>query len=218
MGQCIGVVQQKGGCGKSSSAIALCYWLAFKQNRKTLLIDADAQKSSSKWASSLNVTIPTLVIGESDALIEQVDKLAAAWDFVVIDGPGSLAEVTRAIVLLADLALMPCQPTGLDLSSASDTVRLIAQARAIRKGMPEGVAFLSRAVKGTRLKDEAREFLEDMPGITLLKSIVHQRQAIADSVGQQAVVWTMSDRAAADAAREYNNLFTEVMGCLNASH
>lgn len=218
MGQCIGVVQQKGGCGKSSSAIALCYWLSFKHNRKTLLIDADAQKSSSKWASSLNVTIPCRVIGESDALIEQVDGLLDEWDFVIIDGPGSLAEVTRAIVLLADLALMPCQPTGLDLGSASDTVRLIGQARAIRKGMPEGVAFLSRAVKGTRLKNEAKEFLEDMPGITLLKSIVHQRQAIADAVGQQAVVWMMNDRAAADASREYNNLFTEVMECLNGKH
>ncbi|MGL4620527.1 MAG: AAA family ATPase [Chroococcidiopsis sp.] len=218
MGQCIGVVQQKGGCGKSSTAIALAYWLSFKHNLRTLLIDADAQRSSSKWASSLLQTIPCQIIGESDSLIEQVDKLAQSWDFVVIDGPGSLAEVTRAIVLLADLALMPCQPTGLDLSSASDTVRLIAQARAIRKGMPEGVAFLSRAVKGTRLKDEAREFLEDMPGITLMSSIVHQRQAIADSVGQQAVVWTMNDRAAADAAREYNNLFMEVMRCLSGNH
>jgi chromosome partitioning protein len=182
------------------------------------VIDADAQRSSSKWASSLTQTIPCQVIGDADSLIEQVDKLAQEWDFVIIDGPGSLAEVTRAIVLLADLALMPCQPTGLDLGSASETVRLIAQAKAIRKGMPKGVTFLSRAVKGTRLKEEAKEFLEDMPGITLLTSIVHQRQVIADSVGQQAVVWTMSDRAASDAAREYNKLLIEVIECLNEKH
>ncbi len=78
------------------------------------------------------------------------------FEYVVIDGPGSLAEVTRAIVLLADIAIIPCQPTGLDLESASDTVRLISQARLIRKGMPHSVAFLSRAVKGLHISISER--------------------------------------------------------------
>lgn len=216
MGQCIGVVNQKGGSGKSSTAVALAYWLAFKQNQRTLLVDADAQRSSSSWVSSFpeNKAIPYQVIGDADSLIEKLDDLVQKFDYVVVDAPGSLAEVTRAVVLLADLAVLPCQPTGLDLGSATDTVRLIQQARTIRKGVPASVAFLSRAVKGTRLKDEARSILSGMPGVELLNTTIHQRQAVADAVGQQATVWMMSDRAASDSAREYHNLFEEVLKCL----
>lgn len=54
-----------------------------------------------------------------------------------------------------------------------------------------------------------------MPGVELLNTAIHQRQAVADAVGQQGTVWMMSDRAASDSAREYHNLFEEVMQCLN---
>ncbi len=214
MGQCIGVVNQKGGSGKSSTAVALCYWLALKQKRQTLLVDADAQRSSSMWLSAMPEAVSYKIISDADSLIEKVNTLLQEFEYVVIDGPGSLAEVTRAIVLLADIAIIPCQPTGLDLESASDTVRLISQARLIRKGMPHSVAFLSRAVKGTRLKEEARAVLNELPGVKVLKTVIHQRQVIADAVGEQATVWTTRDRAATDAAREYHNLFTEVLQCL----
>lgn len=214
LNSCIAVVNQKGGTGKSSTAVALCYWLSLKQNRKTLLVDADAQRSSSMWLSTLTEKIPFEVISDADTLLEKLDGLVQKFEYVIVDGPGSLAEVTRAIVLLADLAIIPCQPTGLDLGSAFDTVRLILQARQIRKGMPYSAAFLSRAVKGTRLKDEARELLGTMPDLKVLKSVIHQRQVVADAVGQQATVWNQRDRAAAESAREYNNLFTEVLECL----
>lgn len=216
MSQCIGVVNQKGGSGKSSTAVALCYWLAVKRKCKTLLIDADAQRSSSMWLSTLSESLPFKIIGDADSLLEKLGGLSQGFDYVVVDGPGSLAEVTRAIVLLADLAIIPCQPTGLDLGSASDTVRLILQARQIRKGMPHSVAFISRAVKGTRLKSEARTLLSEMPGVKVLESVIHQRQVVADAVGQQSTVWTTRDRAATDSAREYNNLFVEVLQCLES--
>lgn len=216
MNTCIGIVNQKGGSGKSSTAVALAYWLYHKQNYKTILIDADAQRSSSRWIASLpkTETIPYEVIGDADSLIEQIEPILQKHEFVVIDGPGSLAEVTRAIVLLSHLAVIPCQPTGLDLGSAADTVRLVLQARQIRKKLPLSVAFLNRAVKGTRLKLEARSLLGDLPGIHLLNSVVHQKQIIADAVGQQSTVWNIRDRTSTDSAREYSNLFTEILQCL----
>lgn len=216
MSFCVGIINQKGGSGKSSTAVALAYWLTYKQGFTTLLIDSDAQKSSSKWIKSLSEkeSLPVVVIGDADALIEQISEVAKDYNFVIIDAPGSIAEVTRAIVLISDLALIPCQPTGLDLGSAADTVKLVLQARSIRNGLPKAVAFLNRAIKGTRLKDDAREILGEMPGVELLASVIHQKQAIADAVGQQSTVWGMKDRAATDSAREYDHLFDEVLECL----
>ena len=43
--------------------------------------------------------------------------------------------------------------------------------------------FLSRAVKGTKLKDEAIALLSKNPGATLLDTVMLQKQAIADTSG-----------------------------------
>ncbi|MEG5055186.1 MULTISPECIES: hypothetical protein [unclassified Microcoleus] len=45
----------------------------------------------------------------------------------------------------------------IDVQSAADAVRLIKQAMEVRQGPPQAVMFLSRAVKGTKLKTEAME-------------------------------------------------------------
>jgi chromosome partitioning protein len=72
----------------------------------------------------------------------------------------------------------------IDVQSAADAVRLIKQAQSVRQGPPQAVMFLSHAVKGTKLKTEAMEWLGKLtPTIKVLKSVVHQKQVIADSSG-----------------------------------
>jgi chromosome partitioning protein len=51
------------------------------------------------------------------------------------------------------------QPSGIDVQSAADAVKLIKQAQSVRQGPPQAVMFLGRAVKGTKLKTEAMELL-----------------------------------------------------------
>jgi macrodomain Ter protein organizer (MatP/YcbG family) len=60
------------------------------------------------------------------------------------------------------------------LRSASDAMRLVKQAQSVRGGLPKAVMFLSRAVKKTRLKEEAIALLNENPAGTLLKSIIHE--------------------------------------------
>ena len=43
----------------------------------------------------------------------------------------------------------------IDVQSAADAVRLIKQAQSVRQGPPQALMFVSRAVKGTKLKTEA---------------------------------------------------------------
>jgi len=49
--------------------------------------------------------------------------------------------------------------SGIDVQSAAAAVRLIKQAMEVRLDPPQAVMFLSRAVKGTKLKAEAIELL-----------------------------------------------------------
>ncbi|WP_068819957.1 AAA family ATPase [Phormidesmis priestleyi] len=208
----IAFVNQKGGCAKSTTCVHFAFWLTRKKHR-ILVVDADAQRSSSIWLESLDTQIPSRVIQSSDELLEEIPGLATQCDYLLIDGPAGLSEASRAILFRTDLALVPCQPTGVDLRSASDAVRLIRQAQSVRNGPPAAAVFLSRAVKGTKLLDEAMILLGKTE-VPILKTVVHQKQAIADTFGQGAVVWELSGRPAAESAREFDGLFKEVMELL----
>ncbi len=210
----IAYVNQKGGCAKSTTAIHFAYWLVQK-GKRVLVVDSDAQRSSSQWCSRMEPAIACQVLPSPDDLLEQLTDLAATVDCLIVDGPAGLSEATRAILMRADLAVIPVQPSGIDLQSAADAVRLIKQAQIVRNGLPPAVMFLSRAIKGTKLKDEALQVLEKFsPQIKILKSVIHQKQAIADTSGQSATVWDLGSQPAKEAAREYNRLFKEIMGVL----
>lgn len=210
----IALINQKGGCGKSTTAVHFAYWLATKQKKKVLLVDADAQQSSSAWLSGMEQKVPYKIVQTPDDLLDQIPGLAGDYEQIIVDGPASLAESTRAILFRADLAIVPVQPTGVDLRSASDAVRLIKQAQSVRGGQPAAAVFLSRAVKGTKLKQEAIELLSKTPEVTMLKTVVHQKQAIADTSGQSATVWDLSSPPAKESAREYERLFKEILALL----
>jgi chromosome partitioning protein len=211
MGKIIALVNQKGGAAKSTTAVHLAYYLTIELKKKVLLVDADAQRSSSQWIAGMDGKIETQVIQTPDDLLEQIPDLAFDRDYLVVDAPASLAEATRAILFRTDIAVIPVQPTGVDLRSASDAIRLVKQAQSVRNGLPIAATFLSRAVKGTRLKEEAIELLGKTNEAKLLKTIVHQKQAIADTSGQSATVWDLTGKPAAESRKEYESLFKEIL-------
>lgn len=210
----VAIINQKGGAGKSTIAVHLARWLK-KKKESVLVVDADAQCSSSKWLERLEQDIPCQILQAPDELLDDLPKLAESYKWVIVDGPAALSETTRAVILTADLALIPCQPTGVDLESASDTVRLVQQAHRIRRGEPKAVMFVNRAVKGTKLKDEAIEVLQLMPDVTVLSTVIHQRQILADCYGQNATVFDLSGSTAGIARREIEQLFKSALEVLN---
>jgi chromosome partitioning protein len=210
----ISLANQKGGSAKSTTSVHLAYWLTARLKKNVLLVDADAQRSSSQWVEGMEVQIPHQVIQTPDDLLELVPQLARDRDYLIVDAPASLSEATRAILLASDLAVIPVQPTGVDLRSAADAMRLVKQAQSVRGGMPVAALFLSRAVKGTKLKDEAIALLQATPGAKLLDTVIHQKQALADTSGQSATVWDLPGRPAAESAAEYERLFKEILKLL----
>ncbi len=206
----ISFLNQKGGSSKSTSCVHFAVWLKL-QGKSVRVIDTDAQRSATLWLDSLEDKIACLQLDSPDDLLEQISDLDQEQDFLLIDGPAKISEVTRAALLGTDLAVLPLQPTGLDIAATLDTVRLIRQARKVRPGKPKAALFVSRAIKGTKLKDEALATISSLDDMDVLKSVIHQRQVIADAFGQSGTVFSIKGRAATDAAREYQKLFVEIL-------
>lgn len=209
----ISLLSGKGGCGKSTVSVHLAHWLhANKQS--VILVDADAQRSSSTWIAEIAAPkIPYLAVPKAEDLLDELPRLEQEYDVVLTDAPGSLAEVTRAIALRSSLCLIPVQPSSLDVDAAAETVRAVMQARDIRGGFPCACLFLSRAVKGTRLEQEARELLTRYP-LPLLDTTIWQRQVIADAPGQACTVWELGGKSSHEAGRDFDRLFEEALQCL----
>ncbi len=209
----IALVNQKGGCGKSTTAIHLAYWLSLQSS--VILIDADFQQSSSTWASQLeSVKIPYQAIIDPEQLFEAIEEASTKYKAVVVDGPGSLSEVTKSILDCCDLALVPCQPSGLDLSSSSKILQVIRHRQKVRRGQPTAGLFLSRAIKGTILLKEAQQALAMEQRFPLLKTVIYQRQCISDAPIQQATVFNLNGATAKAASADYQNLFKEALKLL----
>lgn len=205
----IGVINQKGGVGKSTTAAHLAYWLTHQRKQNTLVLDSDSQQSSSQWLQKMSLEFR--VIDDPEELFETATDLADQYDAIVIDAPGVLGETTKSILLAVDLALIPVQAAQLDLASTEKIVRLVHNVQKVRKGQPHAAIFLNKAEKRSILLREARVALSDIPGIKLLETTIYRRMAIADAPGQSATVFNMSGEAAQVAAEEYEQLFTEAL-------
>lgn len=208
----VAVLNQKGGVGKSTTAVHLARWLQ-RRGQRVHLADLDPQQSSSFWLqASDEFEIPfTVVPADSGVVLDQLPPLVEQADTLVVDGPAGLSDATRAVMLLADLVVVPVQPAGADLRSAVDALRLIAQARVVRSGPPEAAVFLNRITKGTRLLAEAREVIASLDGIRPLSGAITQRQCITDAFAQATTVLEATTGPALEAAAEYQRLFLELL-------
>jgi chromosome partitioning protein len=206
MGTIVALTNSKGGVEKSTVAVHLAAW-CHQQGRRTVLVDADAQASSSVW---LHEAVPELAICRlqtPDEILDQVPRLAAQSDVLLVDGPAGLSEVTRAVLLVTHLALLPCGPSVLDLRAVQEAIRVVHQAQRIRGGPPQAVLVPNKLQVQYRL---TQELLATVPslGVPVLGGL-RLRQAFADAAGQGTLVWRLGPRGSA-ATEELLRLFEEL--------
>jgi chromosome partitioning protein len=204
----IALTNSKGGVGKSTLAVHLAVWWQ-EQGAKVALVDADAQGSSSVWLHETAPDLPVLRLQTADEILEGVPKLQTQFEHLIIDGPAGLSEVTRAILLVADMALLPCGPSALDLRAVNDAIRVVKQAQAIRHGPPQAMLVPNKLQVQYRLSRELVEMLSTLE-IPATKGL-RLRQAYADAAGQGTVVWRLGP-SGENAGNEIRELFYGLFG------
>ena len=198
----------KGGVGKSTLAVHLASWFA-SQGKQVALIDADTQHSSSIWAQEAEPEIRVFPLHDPDEILEQAPKLVEQFDVVIADGPAGMAELSRAILLRADLALVLCGPGILDLRASNAAVRVIKQAQSIRNGLPQALFVPNKIQVNTLLSNDLMSTAAEI-GIPVVQTPIRFRQVYADAPTQGTTIFRMGNRAR-DAIKELSELFTEVM-------
>jgi chromosome partitioning protein len=157
----ITVTQRKGGVGKTTIAVCAAAALA-RRGHDVALIDSDPQRSASQWAEPGNLEFPVYEMALEQmpvsAWAEEVRGIRAG--VVVIDTAPNAREMGASIAL-ANLILVPCTPSGLDLDATLQTLAIIDAARRHRKDRIKVILVPNRLDRRTL---EGRQLIDELGG------------------------------------------------------
>ena len=196
----IAVAGRKGGVGKSTIAGNLAGEYA-AMGRSVVLLDADPQHSLAAWAEQGEGLLARTVekVGDGSGSVRaRARRATEAADIVLIDTPPGMPEVAYQAALAADLMLLPCGPSQLDLFALKEAISLALKARAERGSKKPRIRLVpSKVLMSTNLGRGLAATLKDM-GRKVLPAI-GQRVAVAEAVASGL---TLAEYAPDSPARE----------------
>ena len=198
----IGIIQVKGGAGRSTIATNLAGELA--KIGQTVLIDGDMpQGTSASWyaireqagkAGGLDTNLVADTAADHRELIKKAEQYAKTADYIVLDGPPRIAEMTRAILMLSDLCLVPVGASVAEIWSTADLLAIIEQAKKVKAIDARMVWTRHRSF--TNLAKELSEQATAELGLPILKTSLSLRVAYPEALGAGLTVAELPDQNA----------------------
>src|SRR3954452_9273107 len=188
----IALISQKGGVGKTTIALHLATAFA-ATGKRTLLVDLDPQTSAAEWKDARQAEQPYVMAVPSSRLAKTLEKAREnEADVVILDtaphSEGTALEAARA----ADLILVPCQPSIMDLRAMRKTADLLNYLK-----KPTYAVLNEVAAQGT-VADEAARAITAQFGMPVCPIRLGQRVAFNRCLlaGQTAAEYEPGGKAA----------------------
>jgi chromosome partitioning protein len=215
------VANQKGGCGKTTTAMNLAGGLS-KARYRVLVVDADPQASATMWSLArgqgslpFDVTTARQIKGKFQTLAADSD-----YDIVLIDcPPGMVGEtetgasrIARDAIRWADAILVPLRPSTLDFSAAASFVRYLEAERQPHQRVMVLINGRQHTLMGRQAPEQAAVLFAAIPGAIVLQTAIGLRAPITEVSGSGKTIFDYAPGHAA--AGEYTNLTREIIECL----
>lgn len=202
----IAVVGNKGGAGKTTLSVNLAAGLS--RQAEIAVMDADPQGSSLQWREIADMQGSISVFAADENLQAQSTELTSRFRYVVIDCPPSVHSTqTIAALEIADLALIPVQPSPVDLWATVHIERAIGTARETNPSL-RSLLVINQLETRTTLSRVVREALTEI-SLPVAKTALRRRAVYRNSALEGKSVFEMGARGAA-AAEELEQLIEEV--------
>ena len=191
----------KGGGGKTTVATNLAVW-CLRNGHKTLLVDADEQKSATSWAEQRDATfvqdnvdpstvprmnLPTIALS-GKFLYQQIQRMKKDYDDIIIDTGGRDTTSQRSALMVADKFLVPFKPRSLDVWTLGDVKRLIEEIQVVNSKLQSFYVINQGDARGSDNSD-AMELIADMKCMACVPGVIGYRKAFANAAAQGLSVW-----------------------------
>ena len=207
----ISLLNQKGGVGKTTLAVNLAMGLALS-GKRVMLMDADPQGSSLTWSGNREGEGPFPVVGiPKPTLHKELPKLADNYDFIIVDGPPRVYDVTRSAILASDLILIPVTPSPYDVWATEETVKVITEVMPFKENL-KSFFVINRKIMNTVIGRDVIDALASYD-IPVMKSQLCQRVSFAETAGEGKTVLETEPKS--PASDEIRALIQEILEAFN---
>ncbi|MBA2237298.1 MAG: ParA family protein [Lysobacter sp.] len=157
------VASSKGGVGKTTVVTHLAAQAAL-DGFNTVLVDADPQGSSTRWAQRRSVLDSAVLLLDGTRKKAWQRQLPDDAQRVFIDAPaGADAEDLAPFLEVADALVVPVQPSTLDIEATVDFLDTLARHPRVRRGETRVGLVGNRLRPWTNASQQAIELLSQWP-------------------------------------------------------
>lgn len=193
----------KGGGGKTTIATNLAVMRA-AAGRDVLLIDADDQGTASSFTSLRNANLEgragyTCVRLLGEEIIHSYRSLKDKFEDILIDAGGRDTDSHRAALGIANVALIPFQPSSFDVWELGRASKVIKETRVLNPDLKAYTLINMADPRGTD-NNAAAEYAEDVEGLKFIPMPIVTRKAFrrAAAAGLSVIELRPQDQKAID--------------------
>jgi chromosome partitioning protein len=178
----ISIASDKGGPGKTTTAILIASELALDGYRVTLL-DTDVNQQAASFGGKCDIPGLT-VVGDvrEDNILAALRKAEAESEIVIVDLPGGSSTLALKAMHRSHFVLVPTQAALPDVKAAMKTIAQIDDAQELARTSIARAIIWTRVLPGfeSRGARHVRQSVEAEEGLSILKAAMMERAAFRE--------------------------------------